>query len=99
VELRYQSDSSLNGTLPATFEQPADLPVFPVCKSTDYGRSWTRISSIADTGARPGTAVPQLYLSDPIATVTRPVRQLIGFARVELGRVNAARSGSTRTRT
>ena len=30
-------------------------------------------------------AVPQLYLSDPVAEVTRPVRQLIGFSRVALG--------------
>ena len=41
-------------------------------------------ATIANTGDRPGTAVPQLYLTDPIATVTRPVRQLIGFTRVEL---------------
>jgi beta-glucosidase-like glycosyl hydrolase len=41
-------------------------------------------ATITNTGARPGTAVPQLYLSDPVATVTRPVRSLIGFTRVEL---------------
>jgi len=49
VELQYQSDTSLNGSLLITFEQPADLPVFPIYKSTDYGQSWTRISSVADT--------------------------------------------------
>ena len=41
-------------------------------------------ATVTNTGTRPGTAVPQLYLSDPVATVTRPVRRLIGFTRVDL---------------
>ena len=49
VELQYQSDTSLNGSLLVTFEQPADLPVFPIYKSTNYGQSWTQISSVSDT--------------------------------------------------
>ncbi|SEL88128.1 beta-glucosidase family protein [Streptacidiphilus jiangxiensis] len=40
--------------------------------------------SVTNDGDRTGTAVPQLYLTDPVASVTRPVRQLIGFARVDL---------------
>jgi beta-xylosidase len=28
--------------------------------------------------------VPQLYLSDPVARVTRPVRQLVGLGRVSV---------------
>ncbi|MDX3458315.1 glycoside hydrolase family 3 N-terminal domain-containing protein [Streptomyces sp. ME02-8801-2C] len=39
---------------------------------------------VSNTGDRAGTAVPQLYLTDPVASVTRPVRQLIGFTRVDL---------------
>jgi beta-xylosidase len=39
---------------------------------------------VENTGARPGVAVPQLYLSDPVARVTRPVRQLVGLGRVPL---------------
>lgn len=39
---------------------------------------------VRNTGTRPGDEVVQLYLSDPVAQVTRPVRQLIGFARVRL---------------
>ncbi|MFD7656207.1 glycoside hydrolase family 3 N-terminal domain-containing protein [Actinosynnema sp. NPDC059797] len=39
---------------------------------------------VRNTGARSGAEVVQLYLHDPVATVTRPVRQLVGFARVEL---------------
>ncbi|HEY4024297.1 MAG TPA: glycoside hydrolase family 3 N-terminal domain-containing protein [Pseudonocardiaceae bacterium] len=39
---------------------------------------------LRNTGTRPGDEVIQLYLHDPVAQVTRPVRQLIGFARVRL---------------
>jgi len=47
-------------------------------------------AKVANTGFRPGIAVPQLYLTDPVASVTRPVRQLIGFARVDLAAGEAA---------
>ncbi|WP_395242772.1 glycoside hydrolase family 3 N-terminal domain-containing protein [Agromyces sp. MMS24-K17] len=40
--------------------------------------------SVSNTGVRHGSHVVQLYLSDPVASVARPVRQLIGFARVDL---------------
>ncbi|MFI1995698.1 beta-glucosidase [Actinoplanes sp. NPDC020271] len=39
---------------------------------------------VRNTGERDGSEVVQLYLSDPVATVTRPVLQLSGFRRVEL---------------
>jgi Fibronectin type III-like domain len=39
---------------------------------------------VTNTGTRAGTEVVQLYLRDVVAEVTRPVRQLIGFARVDL---------------
>jgi beta-glucosidase len=41
-------------------------------------------ATVSNTGSRAGTCVPQLYLTDPVASVTRPVRQLIGFTRVDL---------------
>lgn len=41
--------------------------------------------AVANTGPRRGATVVQLYLGDPVASVTRPVRQLIAFQRVELG--------------
>ncbi|MPY39231.1 glycosyl hydrolase [Streptomyces phyllanthi] len=41
-------------------------------------------ATFTNTGPRAGTSVPQLYLTDPVASVTRPVRQLIGFTRIEL---------------
>ncbi|RKN45696.1 glycoside hydrolase family 3 N-terminal domain-containing protein [Streptomyces hoynatensis] len=40
--------------------------------------------TVANTGAREGTEVVQLYLHDPVARVTRPVNRLIGYARVPL---------------
>lgn len=39
---------------------------------------------VRNVGDRPCTEVVQLYLTDPQAQVVRPVRQLIGFARVPL---------------
>nr|WP_253767515.1 glycoside hydrolase family 3 N-terminal domain-containing protein [Goodfellowiella coeruleoviolacea] len=39
---------------------------------------------VTNTGDRDGAEVVQLYLRDPVAQVTRPVRQLAGFARVFL---------------
>ena len=40
--------------------------------------------TVRNTGTRAGTEVVQLYLSDPVAQVVRPVRWLAGFARVAL---------------
>jgi beta-xylosidase len=45
----------------------------------------TEIScTVRNTGSRAGAEVVQLYLSDPVAQVVRPVRWLTGFARVDL---------------
>jgi beta-xylosidase len=45
----------------------------------------TEIScTVRNTGSRAGAEVVQLYLSDPVAQVVRPVRWLTGFARVQL---------------
>jgi beta-xylosidase len=46
---------------------------------------------VCNTGTRPCAEVVQLYLSDPIAQVVRPERQLVGYARVPL------RCGEART--
>jgi beta-xylosidase len=40
--------------------------------------------TVANTGARVGTEVVQLYLHDPVASVVRPVQRLIGYTRVPL---------------
>ncbi|WP_210507641.1 glycoside hydrolase family 3 N-terminal domain-containing protein [Naasia sp. SYSU D00057] len=39
---------------------------------------------VGNTGSRAGATVVQLYADDPVASVTRAVRQLVGFARIEL---------------
>lgn len=44
----------------------------------------TAAITVTNTGNRAGAEVVQLYFRDPVASVTRPVRQLLGFARVHL---------------
>jgi beta-glucosidase len=41
-------------------------------------------ATVINTGDRQGTEVVQLYAGDPVARVARPLKQLIGFARVDL---------------
>jgi beta-xylosidase len=54
--------------------------------STALGNDDTVVveTTVRNTGDTAGSHVVQLYLSDPVASVVRPVRRLIGFARVEL---------------
>ncbi|HZR51248.1 MAG TPA: glycoside hydrolase family 3 N-terminal domain-containing protein [Streptosporangiaceae bacterium] len=71
-----------------TFEY-ADLAIGPAVIATD---GTTEIAcTVRNTGDRAGTEVVQLYLSDPVAQVVRPVRWLAGFARVELAPGEARR--------
>jgi beta-glucosidase len=46
---------------------------------------------VRNAGARDGVEIVQLYLSDPVASVTRPLHELRGFARVALAAGDAAR--------
>jgi beta-glucosidase len=39
---------------------------------------------VENVGERPGDEVVQLYVRDPVASVTRPVQQLAGFERIHL---------------
>jgi beta-glucosidase len=39
---------------------------------------------VTNTGARPGTEIVQLYVDDLVSSVTTPVKELKGFARVTL---------------
>jgi beta-glucosidase len=41
-------------------------------------------TTVRNVGDRAGDEVVQLYASDPVASVTRPIQQLVGFARVPL---------------
>ena len=47
--------------------------------------------TVRNTGSVAGTEVVQLYLSDPVASVVRPVRWLAGFTRVPLAPGASAR--------
>ncbi|MGN7861912.1 glycoside hydrolase family 3 N-terminal domain-containing protein [Microbacterium sp. 22303] len=46
--------------------------------------SFTATVTVANTGVRRGAEVVQLYGRDMVASVTRPVAQLLGYGRVEL---------------
>lgn len=49
------------------------------------------LAEVTNTGGRAGTELVQLYIRDRVGSVTRPVKELKGFARVAL------RPGETRT--
>lgn len=67
----------------------ADLAITPDVIGTD---GTVEIAcTLRNAGARAGAEVVQLYLRDPVASVTRPLRQLRGFARVALEPGAAAR--------
>ncbi|PSK99961.1 beta-xylosidase [Murinocardiopsis flavida] len=57
---------------------PGESAVADTDGSVTYG------CTVRNVGAAPGADVVQLYLSDPVARVTRPVRRLIGYAKVRL---------------
>jgi len=44
----------------------------------------TATVDVTNTGARKGDDVVQLYIHDPVATISQPVRRLRGFQRVTL---------------
>jgi hypothetical protein len=48
------------------------------------GDTVTVTATVTNTGSRRADEVVQLYTSDPVASITRPVRELKGFARVTL---------------
>ena len=47
--------------------------------------------TVRNTSDRAGAEIVQLYLSDPVASVVRPVKRLVGYARVPLEAGAAAR--------
>ena len=42
-------------------------------------------TTVTNTGKRKGTEIAQLYVRDLVGSRTRPVKELKGFQRVELG--------------
>jgi hypothetical protein len=69
------------------FEYEA-LLITPACVGTDG--SVEIAFTLRNAGTRDGDEIVQLYLSDPVASVTRPVQQLRGFVRVALAAGAAA---------
>ncbi|MGW0613020.1 beta-xylosidase/alpha-l-arabinosidase [Streptomyces sp. NPDC002788] len=65
----------------------------PATEPAELGTDGSRDLSVTvrNTGDREGTEVVQLYLHDPVASVTRPDIRLIGYQRVELAAGEAAR--------
>ena len=50
-----------------------------------YAGGTAKVSiDVTNTGSRPGDEVPQMYIHQRIASVTRPVKELKGFERVSL---------------
>jgi beta-glucosidase len=58
----------------------SDLSVTP----PDAAGGWSVAVTVANTGARAGAEVVQLYVSDHVASVTPPVKRLRRFAKVTL---------------
>ena len=63
------------------------IPVPDIGTDGSYDQSLT----VRNTGDRAGAEVVQLYLHDPVASVTRPDVRLIGYQRVELAPGEASR--------
>lgn len=61
-----------------------DRTIVEVSSEAPTSGSLTVDVEVRNTGDRRGGDVVQLYAHDPVASVTRPLSQLIGFARVEL---------------
>src|SRR5690606_26948557 len=55
------------------------------------GEKVTISMDLKSTGDRKGTEVVQLYINDAVASLTRPVKELKGFKRVELAPGESAR--------
>jgi beta-glucosidase len=60
-------------------------------QSVSRNGSLTASVDVQNTGAKAGDEVVQLYINDPVASISQPVRRLRGFERVTLG------PGETRT--
>ncbi|CAH1654378.1 glycoside hydrolase family 3 N-terminal domain-containing protein [Chelatococcus asaccharovorans] len=91
----------------ASYLDEGTEPLFPFgygLSYTDFGFSPPRMAPIVkagepiavavdvtNTGRRPGTALVQLYVNQPVAEISRPVKELRGFQHVAL------KPGETRT--
>ncbi len=67
----------------------SDLKVSP--KQVQPGQQVQVSLNVENIGSRSGVEIVQIYARDPLASVTRPERQLVGFARVPLEAGEACR--------
>jgi beta-glucosidase len=56
----------------------------PRVEPRDDGEGWTVSVTVENTGGRSGAEVVQLYVATPGKAVPRPIKELKGFARVDL---------------
>ncbi len=62
-----------------TFESSLEVP-----DTHPTGEWMTARVTVTNTGPRDGTEIVQLYGRDPVSSVARPLRQLLGYARVDV---------------
>ncbi len=60
------------------------LVVAPVAGTSGSGARWEVSFDVSNTGTRVGTAVPQVYIANPTASVPRPPKELKGFTKIRL---------------
>jgi len=60
-------------------------------KTMRAGGSITLSAEVRNSGKRQGDEIVQLYVHDPVASISRPVKELKGFQRVALGPGEAKR--------
>jgi beta-glucosidase len=70
-----------------------------VVVSVAEGRRVTVAATVRNSGARAGEEIAQLYINDPVASVSRPVRELKGFQRIALAPGQSKRVEFTFTET
>jgi beta-glucosidase len=57
---------------------------FAVPKDIEIGKTFEVSFTVTNSGTRHSDEVPQLYIRDLLADITRPVQELMGFARIPL---------------
>ncbi|MGC4984454.1 glycoside hydrolase family 3 N-terminal domain-containing protein [Streptomyces sp. DT193] len=71
--------------------EPAEVPETGISAGIGTDGSYDVSVTVRNTGERAGAEVVQLYLHDPVASVTRPDVRLIGYRRLDLAPGEARR--------
>lgn len=76
--LRLEHSGSANGTMLATFEQyVTGTPVFPIYRSTDSGRTWSKLSDVQDTVNGWGLRYQPFLYELPVAVGSYPAGTIL----------------------